>query len=150
MGRGVSLIRARAALHLLQSLRPLRHRRQGRLCLRDHQAALASQCRRQPASRARRVHARLLLHLYTRIYSDGKTANAGDPAQDFPADRRATLIATHKPGASALYALDIRLQGHGETVFLRRLRQASHSFVKDSVTLAVEQSAFPRFAWSRL
>jgi protocatechuate 3,4-dioxygenase alpha subunit len=43
--------------------------------------------------------------------------NAGDPAQDCPADRRATLIATRKPGASALYKLDIRLQGHGETVF---------------------------------
>ncbi|MEH2549181.1 protocatechuate 3,4-dioxygenase beta subunit [Bradyrhizobium sp. AZCC 2262] len=35
-----------------------------------------------------------------------------------PADRRATLIAKRKAGgANATYSLDIRLQGHEETVF---------------------------------
>jgi protocatechuate 3,4-dioxygenase alpha subunit len=35
-----------------------------------------------------------------------------------PADHRATLIAQRKPGnGNAVYSLDIRLQGDGETVF---------------------------------
>ena len=35
-----------------------------------------------------------------------------------PADRRATLIATRKPGSgNAVYRFDIRLQGDDETVF---------------------------------
>ena len=35
-----------------------------------------------------------------------------------PADRRATLIAEREPGnGSAVYKLDLRLQGDGETVF---------------------------------
>ena len=66
------------------------------------------------------VYARgMLLHLYTRIYFDGEAANAGDPVLALvPADRRATLIATRKPGAgNAVYTLDIHLQGDDETVF---------------------------------
>jgi protocatechuate 3,4-dioxygenase, alpha subunit len=61
----------------------------------------------------------MLLHLYTRIYFDGEAANADDPVLALvPADRRATLIATRKPGAgSAVYTLDIHLQGDNETVF---------------------------------
>jgi protocatechuate 3,4-dioxygenase, alpha subunit len=61
----------------------------------------------------------MLLHLYTRIYFDGEAANANDPVLALvPADRRATLIATRKPGAgSTVYTLDIHLQGDNETVF---------------------------------
>jgi protocatechuate 3,4-dioxygenase, alpha subunit len=60
----------------------------------------------------------MLLHLYTRIYFDGEAANAADPVLALvPADRRATLIATRKTGAGAVYVLDIHLQGDKETVF---------------------------------
>jgi len=61
----------------------------------------------------------MLRHLYTRIYFDGEAANAGDPVLALvPADRRATLIAERQPGnGSAVYKLDLRLQGDGETVF---------------------------------
>jgi protocatechuate 3,4-dioxygenase alpha subunit len=61
----------------------------------------------------------MLLHLYTRIYFDGETGNAADPILALvPVDRRATLIATRKPGGgNAVYQLDIRLQGDDETVF---------------------------------
>ncbi len=61
----------------------------------------------------------MLLHLYTRIYFDGEAANAADPVLALvPADRRATLIAVRKPGAgSAVYVLDVHLQGDQETVF---------------------------------
>jgi protocatechuate 3,4-dioxygenase alpha subunit len=60
----------------------------------------------------------MLLHLYTRIYFDGEAANATDPVLALvPADRRATLIATRKAGANAVYTLDIHLQGDNETVF---------------------------------
>jgi protocatechuate 3,4-dioxygenase alpha subunit len=60
----------------------------------------------------------MLLHLYTRIYFDGEAANASDPVLALvPADRRATLIATRKGGAGAVYSLDIHLQGDNETVF---------------------------------
>ena len=61
----------------------------------------------------------MLLHLYTRLYFDGEAANANDPVLALvPADRRATLIATRKPGAgSTVYTLDIHLQGDNETVF---------------------------------
>ena len=47
----------------------------------------------------------MLLHNYTRIYFDGEAANAADPVLALvPADRRATLIATRKPGnGSAVY-----------------------------------------------
>jgi protocatechuate 3,4-dioxygenase alpha subunit len=61
----------------------------------------------------------MLLHLYTRIYFDGEAANAADPVLALvPSERRATLIATRKPGAgNAVYVLDIHLQGDNETVF---------------------------------
>jgi protocatechuate 3,4-dioxygenase alpha subunit len=59
----------------------------------------------------------MLLHLYTRIYFDGEAANAVDPVLAIvPADRRATLIATRKPGG-AVYRFDVHLQGDKETVF---------------------------------
>jgi protocatechuate 3,4-dioxygenase alpha subunit len=60
----------------------------------------------------------MLMHLYTRIYFDGEAANATDPVLALvPADRRATLIATRKAGATGTYVLDIHLQGDKETVF---------------------------------
>ncbi len=60
----------------------------------------------------------MLLHLYTRIYFGDETANAADPVLALvPADRRATLIAQRRDGEAAVYSLDIRLQGEGETVF---------------------------------
>jgi protocatechuate 3,4-dioxygenase alpha subunit len=59
----------------------------------------------------------MLLHLYTRIYFDDEAGNAGDPVLALvPADRRATLIARRKAG-SAVYTLDVHLQGDNETVF---------------------------------
>jgi protocatechuate 3,4-dioxygenase, alpha subunit len=61
----------------------------------------------------------MLRHLYTRIYFSDEAANEADPVLALvPADRRATLIAQRKTGGSgAVYSLDIRLQGDGETVF---------------------------------
>ena len=61
----------------------------------------------------------MLRHLYTRIYFDGDAANTCDPVLALvPADRRATLIAERAPGnGNAVYRLDLRLQGDGETVF---------------------------------
>jgi len=61
----------------------------------------------------------MLRHLYTRIYFDGEAANSSDPVLALvPADRRATLIAERAPGnGNAVYKLDLRLQGEGETVF---------------------------------
>jgi protocatechuate 3,4-dioxygenase alpha subunit len=61
----------------------------------------------------------MLLHNYTRIYFGGEAVNAADPVLALvPADRRATLIATRQPGSgTAVYCLDIRLQGENETVF---------------------------------
>src|SRR6201987_63933 len=61
----------------------------------------------------------MLLHLYSRIYFHGEAANAADPVLALvPADRRATLIARRKAGASnPVYVLDIHLQGDNETVF---------------------------------
>ena len=61
----------------------------------------------------------MLLHLYTRIYFDGETANAGDPVLALvPSDRRVTLTAARQPGnGNAVYRFDIRLQGDNETVF---------------------------------
>jgi protocatechuate 3,4-dioxygenase, alpha subunit len=59
----------------------------------------------------------MLRHLYTRIYFGGDAANESDPVlAQVPADRRATLIAA-RDGASAVYRLDLRLQGDDETVF---------------------------------
>jgi protocatechuate 3,4-dioxygenase, alpha subunit len=61
----------------------------------------------------------MLLHLYTRIYFDGEAANAADPVLALvPADRRRTLMAKRQPGSgSAVYCLDIHMQGDNETVF---------------------------------
>jgi len=61
----------------------------------------------------------MLLHNYTRIYFDGESANAADSVLALvPADRRATLSATRKPGnGNAVYGFDVRLQGDDETVF---------------------------------
>jgi hypothetical protein len=62
----------------------------------------------------------MLRHLYTRIYFGDEASNAGDPVLALvPADRRATLIAQRMPG-NAVYQLDLRLQGDGETVFRGR------------------------------
>jgi protocatechuate 3,4-dioxygenase, alpha subunit len=59
----------------------------------------------------------MLLHLYTRIYFDGEASNAADPVLALvPADRRHTLIAA-RAGGSAVYRLDIHMQGDNETVF---------------------------------
>jgi protocatechuate 3,4-dioxygenase alpha subunit len=62
----------------------------------------------------------ILLHLYTRVYFEDEAANATDPVLVLvPADRRATLIGRRKAGdaGSAVYTLDIHLQGNNETVF---------------------------------
>jgi protocatechuate 3,4-dioxygenase alpha subunit len=60
----------------------------------------------------------MLLHNYTRIYFDGEAANAADAVMALvPADRRATLIAERKSGATGVYHFDIHLQGDSETVF---------------------------------
>jgi protocatechuate 3,4-dioxygenase alpha subunit len=61
----------------------------------------------------------MLRHLYTRIYFADEAANGGDPVLALvPADRRATLIAAREDGSgNAVYRLDLRLQGDGETVF---------------------------------
>jgi protocatechuate 3,4-dioxygenase, alpha subunit len=61
----------------------------------------------------------MLRHLYTRIYFADEAANAGDAVLALvPADRRATLIAVREDGGgNAVYRLDLRLQGDGETVF---------------------------------
>lgn len=63
------------------------------------------------------VFARGMLHrCVTRIYfADEAEANAADPVLSVvPVDRRATLLAQPVDGG---YAIDIRLQGPGETVF---------------------------------
>jgi len=61
----------------------------------------------------------MLRHLYTRIYFGDEKGNASDPVLALvPPDRRATLIAEREAGnGSAVYKLDLRLQGEGETVF---------------------------------
>ena len=61
----------------------------------------------------------MLRHLYTRVYFGDEAGNAGDPVLALvPTDRRATLIASRVPGnGNAVYQLDLRLQGDGETVF---------------------------------
>jgi protocatechuate 3,4-dioxygenase alpha subunit len=60
----------------------------------------------------------LMRGLVTRAYFQGEPLNETDPlllSVEDPA-RRATLVA--KPEGSAVWRLDIRLQGEGETVFL--------------------------------
>jgi protocatechuate 3,4-dioxygenase, alpha subunit len=61
----------------------------------------------------------MLRHLYTRIYFGDDKGNAADPVLALvPADRRATIIATREAAnGGAVYKLDLRLQGDGETVF---------------------------------
>jgi protocatechuate 3,4-dioxygenase, alpha subunit len=61
----------------------------------------------------------MLRHLYTRIYFADEAANGVDPVLALvPSDRRATLIAAREDGGgNAVYRLDLRLQGDGETVF---------------------------------
>jgi protocatechuate 3,4-dioxygenase alpha subunit len=61
----------------------------------------------------------MLRHLYTRIYFADEAGNAADPVLALvPAERRATLIAERQTGGgSAVYKLDLRLQGDNETVF---------------------------------
>jgi protocatechuate 3,4-dioxygenase alpha subunit len=59
----------------------------------------------------------LMRHLYTRVYFHGDPALDRDPLLSVvPAERRATLVATPRPG-TADWELVIRLQGDGETVF---------------------------------
>jgi protocatechuate 3,4-dioxygenase alpha subunit len=58
----------------------------------------------------------MLRQVYTRCYFEGEAANASDQILNLvPADRRQTLIA--KKGQGNAYRFDIRMQGHGETVF---------------------------------
>jgi protocatechuate 3,4-dioxygenase alpha subunit len=62
----------------------------------------------------------ILKRLFTRIYFDDETANAGDPILALvPAERRPTLVARRDGTRDGLpcYVLDIRLQGTDETVF---------------------------------
>jgi protocatechuate 3,4-dioxygenase alpha subunit len=61
----------------------------------------------------------MLLHLYTRIYFEGETANAADPVLALvPVERRGTLIASRsQSNGGTVYRFDIRLQGDSETVF---------------------------------
>ena len=61
----------------------------------------------------------MLRHLYTRIYFEDEVGNSIDPVLALvPSDRRATLVACREPGdGHAVYKLDLRLQGEGETVF---------------------------------
>jgi protocatechuate 3,4-dioxygenase alpha subunit len=59
----------------------------------------------------------MLNRVVTRIYfADEPEANAADPVlARVPVQRRATLLA--EPDGAGGYTFDIRLQGHGETVF---------------------------------
>jgi protocatechuate 3,4-dioxygenase alpha subunit len=60
----------------------------------------------------------LLNHLFTRLYFADEPANASDPILlRVPAGRRHTLIAERSEQGTAIYRLDIVLQGPGETVF---------------------------------
>jgi protocatechuate 3,4-dioxygenase alpha subunit len=59
----------------------------------------------------------LMQHLVTRLYFAGEALNERDPVlSSVEPSRRGTLIA--RPLGAAEWALDIRLQGEGETVFL--------------------------------
>ena len=59
----------------------------------------------------------LLTHLVTRLYFAGEALNETDPLlARIPEARRGTLLA--REAAPGVWALDIRLQGEGETVFL--------------------------------
>ena len=60
----------------------------------------------------------LMRGLVTRAYFHGETLNETDPLlmSIEEAARRATLIA--RPSGAAVWRMDVRLQGEGETVFL--------------------------------
>jgi protocatechuate 3,4-dioxygenase, alpha subunit len=60
-----------------------------------------------------------LNRLFTRIYFEGETGNAGDPILALvPEDARGTLIARRTGGSGEpTYTFDIHLQGKNETVF---------------------------------
>jgi protocatechuate 3,4-dioxygenase alpha subunit len=59
----------------------------------------------------------ILKRIATRAYFEGEAANDSDPILALvPAERRGTLIAKRE-GDSAVYRLDIILQGENETVF---------------------------------
>lgn len=71
----------------------------------------------RPAFWAMTVFARGLLdRLFTRAYVPGPDLDTDPFLLSLPADRRATLVA--EPDAQG-FRFDIRLQGEGETVFLR-------------------------------
>lgn len=56
--------------------------------------------------------------LRTRVYFAGDTGNDNDPVLSLvPAERRETLLATPVPGRANAWAIEIQLQGDGETVF---------------------------------
>ena len=61
----------------------------------------------------------VLKQMVSRIYFSDEAANASDPVLNLvPSARRATLIARHEERAGrAVYLLDFKLQGEGETVF---------------------------------
>lgn len=60
----------------------------------------------------------LLRHLYTRVYFAGDADLEHDPLLSLvSADRRATMLATPRSGASGSWEWEIRLQGEHETVF---------------------------------
>jgi protocatechuate 3,4-dioxygenase alpha subunit len=69
----------------------------------------------------------LLNHVLTRLYFEDEPGNATDPIlQLVPPERRGTLIAARRDqGVSAIYTLDIVLQGEHETVFLNPTLGAS-------------------------
>ncbi|MBV9456950.1 MAG: protocatechuate 3,4-dioxygenase subunit alpha [Bradyrhizobium sp.] len=60
----------------------------------------------------------MLRHVYTRIYFSDENNDADPILAAVPAERRSTLIAKRADhNGHAVYTLDIRLQGDGETVF---------------------------------
>ncbi|EUA03359.1 dioxygenase family protein [Mycobacterium kansasii 824] len=61
----------------------------------------------------------LLNHLFTRVYLPGERLDDDKLLASLPADRRRTLVAV--PDEHGL-RFDIKLQGDGETVFLRYSR----------------------------
>ena len=60
----------------------------------------------------------MLRHVYTRIYFSDEKNDADPILAAVPAERRSSLIAKRADrNGHAVYTLDIRLQGDGETVF---------------------------------
>jgi len=91
----------------------LRHRSERRLCVRHHQTGGRVRChdrKLQAPHLSLAIFARGMLLPITRgFYFDGEAANAADRSwRLLPADRRATLIATRKPGnGNAVYAATV-------------------------------------------